>query len=103
MGPGKLRDHYDLLRELQMSIRKKILATVIVLAIIVISAYVLLATQPNQRGGETGLASPSVRTFVTLSTVGVSAFITGFGARDVISRAIATRNRMRAARASKKV
>ena len=82
-----------------MSIKKKILATVIVLTIIVIGAYVLIATQPsNPRGGEGGLASPSVRTFVTLTTVGVSAFITGFGARDVISRAIATRNRLRAAR-----
>ena len=86
-----------------MSIKKKILATVIVLAIIVIGAYVLLSSQPNPRGGEGGLASPSVRTFVTLTTVGVSAFITGFGARDVISRAIATRNRMKAAHGMKKV
>jgi hypothetical protein len=87
-----------------MSIKKKVLATVIVLAIIVIGAYVLLASQSNQRGGEEGgLASPSVRTFVTLTTVGVSAFITGFGARDVISRAIATRNRLKSARVAKKV
>jgi hypothetical protein len=86
-----------------MSVKRKVLATVIVLAIIVIGAYVLLASQPNQRGGEGGLASPSVRTFVILSTVGLSAFITGFGARDVISRALATRNRMRAARQAKKV
>ena len=86
-----------------MSVKRKVLATVIVLAIIVIGAYVLLSSQPNQRGGEGGLASPSVRTFVTLTTVGVSAFITGFGARDVISRALATRNRMRAARQAKKV
>ena len=86
-----------------MSIKKKIVATVIVLAIIAIGAYVLIATQPTQRGGEGALASPSVRTFVTLTTVGVSAFITGFGARDVISRAIATRNRMRAASQAKKV
>jgi hypothetical protein len=84
-----------------MSIKKKILATVIVFAIIVIGAYVLISSQPNQRGGG-GLASPSVRTFVILSTVGLSAFITGFGARDVISRAIATRNRMKAAREAKK-
>jgi len=84
-----------------MSIKKKILATVIVLAIIVIGAFVLVSGQANQRAG--GLASPSVRTFVILSTVGVSAFITGFGARDVISRAIATRNRMKAARQAKKV
>jgi len=86
-----------------VSIKKKILATVIVPAIIVIGSYILLSSQPNQRGGGGGLASPSVRTFVTLSTVGVSAFITGFGARDVISRAIATRNRMKAAREAKKV
>jgi hypothetical protein len=83
-----------------MSVKRKILAIVIVLAIIVIGAYVLISSQPNQRGG--GLASPSVRTFVILSTVGLSAFITGFGARDVISRAIATRNRMKAAGQAKK-
>jgi hypothetical protein len=59
-----------------MSIKKKVFATVIVFSIIVISAYVLLATQPTQRGGGGVLASPSVRTFVTLTTVGVSAFIT---------------------------
>lgn len=86
-----------------MSIKRKALATVIVLAIIVIGAYVLLRSQPNQRGDEGGLASPSVRTFVTLTTVGVSAFIAGFGFRDVISRAIATRNRLRAARQAKKI
>ena len=86
-----------------MSVKRKVLATVIVLAIIVIGAYVLLSSQPNQRGGEGGLASPSVRTFVTLTTVGVPAFITGFGFRDVISRAIATHNRMKAAREAKKV
>jgi len=86
-----------------MSVKRKILTIVIVLAIIVIGAYVLISSQPNQRGGEGGLASPSVRTFVILSTVGVSAFITGFGARDVISRAIATRNRMKAARHARKV
>jgi hypothetical protein len=85
-----------------MSVKRKILTIVIVLAIIVIGAYALISSQPNQRGGEVGLASPSVRTFVILSTVGVSAFITGFGARDVISRAIATRNRMKATRESKK-
>lgn len=83
-----------------MSIKKKILASVIVLAVIVVGAYVLLSSQPSQRGGV--LASPPVRTFVTLTTIGVSAFITGFGARDVISRAIATRNRMKAAREAKK-
>jgi hypothetical protein len=86
-----------------MSVKRKILTIVIVLAIIVIGVYVLISSQPNQRGGEGGLASPSVRTFVILSTVGLSAFITGFGARDVISRAIATRNRMKASRQAKKV
>ena len=88
-----------------MSIKRKILATVIVLAIIIIGAYVLLSSQSNQRGGESGLASPSVRTFVTLTTIGASAFITGFGFRDVISRAIATRNRnrMKAAQEPKKI
>ncbi|OLB70867.1 hypothetical protein AUI06_05860 [archaeon 13_2_20CM_2_52_21] len=85
-----------------MSVKRKILATAIVLSIIVIGAYVLLSSQSNQRGGAGGLASPSVRTFVTLTTVGVSAFITGFGFRDVISRAIATRNRMKAAQKAKR-
>ena len=84
-----------------MSIKRKILATIIVLAIIVISGYLLLSSQPNQRGGGV-LADPPVRTFVTLTTVGVSAFITGFGARDVISRAIATRKWMKASQAAKK-
>ena len=84
-----------------MSIKRKILATLVVLAIIVISGYPLLSSQPNPRGGGV-LADPPVRTFVTLTTVGVSAFITGFGARDVISRAIATRKWMKASRAAKK-
>jgi hypothetical protein len=84
-----------------MSVKSKILATLIVLAIVPIGAYILLSSQPKQRGGV--LASPPVRTFVTLTTVGVSAFITGFGARDVISRTIATRNRMKAAHGAKKV
>jgi len=85
-----------------MSVKRKILTIVIVLAIIVIGACVLISSQPDQRGGAGDFASPSVRTFVILSTVGVSAFITGFGARDVISRAIATRNRMKAAREAKR-
>jgi hypothetical protein len=87
-----------------MSIKKKLLATVIVIGIIVVGAYLLVSTQANQRGEGSGLASPSVRTFVTLTTVGASAFITGFGFRDVISRAIATRNRnkLKAAQAPKR-
>jgi hypothetical protein len=85
-----------------MSIWKKALGTVIVLGIIVIVVYLLLSSQPNQRGEESGLAAPGVRTFVILSTVGISAFITGFGARDVISRAIASRNRIKASRGVKK-
>ena len=85
-----------------MSIKRKILTTVIVLAIIVISGYLLLSSQLAQRGDGDVLADPPVRTFVTLTTVGVSAFITVFGARDVISRAIATRKWMKASRAAKK-
>jgi len=87
-----------------MSIKKKILATVIILTITVIGACQLLSTQTSQRGGNTGLASPSVMTFVTLTTVGASAFITGFGFRDIISRALATRNRnrMKGAQGAKK-
>jgi hypothetical protein len=90
------------LKQSPMSIWKKALATIIVLVIIATGGYVLLSSQPNQRGGGV-LASPPIRTFVTLTTVGVSAFITGFGTRDVISRAIATRNRLKAARQAKKV
>jgi hypothetical protein len=35
-----------------MSVKRKILTIVLVLAIIVIGAYVLISSQPNQRGGE---------------------------------------------------
>ena len=80
--------------DLLVSIGKKILAVVIALSIIGIVSYGLLS-QTNQQGGEGGLRSPSVRTFVTLAVVGGSAFITGFGLRDVIGRAVATRNRNR--------
>ncbi len=71
-----------------MSVLKKTIAAVLVLAIIAVGGYYLFATA-NQggRNGENGLGSPSVRSIVTLSVIGGSAFITGFGFRDVIGRA----------------
>ena len=47
----------------------------------------------NRGGG--GLASPSARTIITLTVWGGSAFITGFGLRDVIGRVVGTRQRNR--------
>jgi hypothetical protein len=91
-----------------MSIMKKAVATIVVLGIIAVFGYVVFSmaqSQAGQRGGNTGgfLASDNVRTFVTLGVVGGSAFITGFGVRDVISRALAARKwmRMRAVREQK--
>ncbi|OLD12891.1 MAG: hypothetical protein AUI97_05680 [Crenarchaeota archaeon 13_1_40CM_3_52_17] len=71
--------------------------TIIVLAIIVIATYGLFSLGGgNTRGGnEGGFRSLNARTLVTLGVVGGSAFITGFGLRDVIGRAVATRNRNR--------
>ena len=79
-----------------MSIGKKILVSILALVIIIIAGYGFLGSQSNQRGGdESGFRSPAVRTIVTLAVVGGSAFITGFGFRDVISRAIGRRMRNR--------
>ncbi len=79
-----------------MSIGKKILAAIVGLGIIGIVVYGLLFWgSGSMNGDETGLRSPEVRTFVTLAVVGGSAFIIGFGLRDVIGRAVATRNRNR--------
>ena len=80
-----------------ISIRRSVVATIIVLAIIVIGAYALFSLGGgNTRGGnETGFRSLSVRTVVTLVVVGGSAFITGFGLRDVIGRTMAMRQRNR--------
>jgi hypothetical protein len=80
-----------------VSIRRSVVVTIIVLAIIVIAAYGLFSFGGgNGRGGdESGFRSLSARTLVTLAVVGGSAFITGFGLRDVISRVVATRNRNR--------
>ena len=76
--------------------RKKILVSVLALVIIIIAGYGLLGSQSSQRGGdESGLRSPGVRTIVTLAVVGGSAFITGFGFRDVIGRAVGRRIRNR--------
>jgi hypothetical protein len=80
-----------------MSTRKSVVVTILVLAVIAVAAYGLFALGGgNTRGGnESGFRSLDARTLVTLSVVGGSAFITGFGLRDVISRAVATRNRNR--------
>jgi len=80
-----------------VSIKKSAAATIIVLAIIAIAAYGLFSLGGgNTRGGnESGFRSLDARTFVTLAVFGGSAFITGFGLRDVIGRAVATRNRNR--------
>ena len=79
-----------------MSMGKKILATIIVLAVVAILAYGLFSLGGgNTQGGESGFQSLSVRTIVTLAVVGGSAFITGFGLRDVVGRAVATHNRNR--------
>ena len=79
-----------------MSIGNKILAILVGLGIIGVLVYGLLSWGTGSvNGDETGLRSPGVRTFITLAVVGGSAFITGFGLRDVIGRAVATRNRNR--------
>ena len=80
-----------------MSTKRSIVVTIVVLAIIAIAAYGLfsLGGGNTRRGNETGFRSLNTRTLVTLAVVGGSAFITGFGLRDVISRAVATRNRHR--------
>jgi len=76
---------------------KKIVATIIVLAIVAAGVYLLFTVGGgNTRGGQGGaLAEPSVRMFVTLAIWGGSAFITGFGLRDVIGRAAGARQRRR--------
>ena len=80
-----------------MSIGKKILASVIFLALIVLFIYglYLLGGPPNPRGEGGGLDSLGARTTITLVVWGGSAFITGFGLRDVIGRVAATRQRNR--------
>ncbi|HWY27744.1 MAG TPA: hypothetical protein VNW25_00650 [Candidatus Sulfotelmatobacter sp.] len=89
-----------------MSTKRSIVVTLVVLAIIAIAAYGLFSLGGgNTRGGdESGFRSLNVRTLVTLAVVGGSAFITGFGLRDVISRAVATRqrNRLKSAQGQKK-
>lgn len=80
-----------------MSVGKKIVATIIVLAVIAVVGYFLVtsAASSGARGGDGGLGSGSARTIVTLTVMGGSAFITGFGFRDVIGRAVAARQRAR--------
>ncbi|HEV2120937.1 MAG TPA: hypothetical protein VGS11_12645 [Candidatus Bathyarchaeia archaeon] len=80
-----------------MSTKRSIVVTVVVLAIIAIAAYGLfsLGGGTARGGNESGFRSLNVRTLITLAVVGGSAFITGFGMRDVIGRVVATRNRNR--------
>lgn len=89
-----------------MSIRKGVATTIIVLVIIAVAAYGLFSLGGgNTRGGnESGFRSLDVRTIVTLSVVGGSAFITGFGLRDVIGRTMAMRqrNRLKSAQVEKR-
>lgn len=80
-----------------MSIGKKILASIIFMALIVLFVYglYLLGGPVNARGEGGGLESLNARTIITLFVWGGSAFITGFGLRDVIGRIAATRQRNR--------
>jgi len=80
-----------------VSIRRSAVATIIVLAIIAIATYALFSFGGGNTpgGNESGFRSLSVRTLVTLAVVGGSAFITGFGLRDVIGRTMAMRQRNR--------
>ena len=75
---------------------KKIIASIIVIAIVLAGVYLLFsAGGGNSRGDQGGLASLEPRTIITLTVWGGSAFITGFGLRDVIGRVMATRQRNR--------
>ena len=89
-----------------MSIRKSVVATIVILAIIAIATYALFSLGGGNTpgGNESGFRSLSVRTIVTLAVVGGSAFITGFGLRDVIGRAVAMRqrNRLKSAQGQKR-
>jgi hypothetical protein len=80
-----------------LSIRKKILALFILLGLIVLAVYGLYlmggGASNNREAG--GLASSEARTIITLTIWGGSAFITGFGLRDVIGRVMGTRQRNR--------
>ena len=84
-----------------MSAKKKAVATIIVLLVIAVVGYFLIssASTGGGRGGNNGdnggLGSIDARTIVTLTVMGGSAFITGFGFRDVIGRAVAARQRAR--------
>ena len=75
---------------------KKIIVSIIVIVIVLAGVYFLFTTGGgNSRGNGGGLASPGPRMIVTLTVWGGSAFITGFGLRDVIGRVMATRQRNR--------
>ena len=83
-----------------MSIGKKILALIIGLGLVVLFVYGLFLIgggAANTRGGDQGggLGSIDARMIITLTIWGGSAFITGFGLRDVIGRIMATRQRNR--------
>jgi len=78
-----------------MSVRKTVVVSVIVLAMILVVAYALfwLGGGNIGAGNAGGFRSINARTLVTLGVVGGAAFITGFGLRDVIGRAVAARQR----------
>jgi hypothetical protein len=87
-----------------LALWKKTAAGVIVLALIGIGGYFVFSQAGAGRvGGDGGgsLGGISTRTLVTLSVIGGSAFITGFGFRDVIGRAVAARQRSRLKAAQK--
>ncbi len=70
---------------------------VLVLALGIYGLFLFGGGSANR--GEGGLASGNVRNIVVLSIFGISAFITGFGFRDVVGRTAASRQRKRLAAA----
>jgi hypothetical protein len=87
--------------ELAVKIWKDILGGLVGVALLAIGIYGLFLYGGGgmNRGEGGGLASDSIRNIVILSVFGVSAFITGFGFRDVVGRAAAARQRKRLATA----
>ena len=82
---------------------KEILTSTVVVAAVVIAVYLLSLLGSNVRGGDGVFGSFEIRTIVTLSVVGGSAFITGFGSRDVIGRIMGARQRNRLKQAQQQV
>jgi len=85
-----------------LTLRKRAVASIVVLALIGLGGYFLMSQSAAQgvRGGDGGDGGGSfggldLRTLVPLMVIGGSAFITGFGFRDVIARTLAARHRSR--------